>query len=152
ASWKNESVPGGRLMEKGQVEKRLGRPASHSPENLDRALDRFRDRVAIAAAKHENAPRIVGNIRGGHRPRIGFERKHVSTAGLEMQMVRSRCSGLRPVINDEVTRQLPAKIERSADLAVDGLRPMFAMNDRQMAFENRVGICEKDEVVSERNS
>src|SRR5262245_40039502 len=64
-------------------------------------------------------------------------------------MVWRRCAALRPVVDDEVSRQRLSHIEKSSELSSDLLGYVLPVNDRHVTVNNGVGIAVNREVLIE---
>src|ERR1051326_8309470 len=107
------------------------------------------ERRKLAIAKYQNIARVIADGKTGVRSRILLDRKQRARARLKVHMIGRRGAAFRTVINHKVAWKGRRNIEHRAGLAGDPLRPVLAVNDREMAVNDREWIAVDCVIVGE---
>src|SRR5262249_51725081 len=95
----------------------------------------------IGFPKYDYAPTVIRNCLSDSPFNLTDDGDVLRRAGLKVQMIRSGRSTLRTVIDYEIPRQCIGDGDDIGELPCDPLGPVFAVDDRHVAIENRKRIA-----------
>ena len=108
--------------------------------------------AASLAAEEERADPARLERRPGPPLDLADERESLARPRLEVEVVGSGGAAAGTVVEGEGARERLGEIQEDADLAGDPLRPVLAVDDGEVAREDREGVAEEGEVGAERNA